>query len=175
MEEQWKSIDGFEGIYEVSDCGRVKSLARVIPHKTSGKLTLRERVMAQSLAATGKYPMVNLWRHNKQTPCYVHRLVLSAFVGPSPEGAAGCHYDGDRSNNHVSNLRWDGRAGNMQDAIRHDTAPRGERHGFAKLTRDQVRAIRADDRISRLIAADYGVTRQAVGDIKTRRNWGWLE
>ena len=50
---------------------------------------------------------------------YIHRLVRLAFRGPAPKGHEGCHYDGDSLNNRLDNLRWDTRAGNVQDTIRH--------------------------------------------------------
>jgi hypothetical protein len=119
--ERWKPVVGFEGLYEVSDMGRVRSVARVVPHKTSGHLTIPERILIGSRRAQMKYPMVNLWAGNKQHAKYVHALVLEAFVGPRPQKHDVCHFDGSKDNNRLSNLRWGTRKENMQDAVRHGT------------------------------------------------------
>lgn len=65
----------------------------------------------------------------------VHTAVLTAFVGPCPEGMECCHFpDRDPTNNNVGNLRWDTRKANRHDQIFHGTGVRGERQGSAKLT-----------------------------------------
>jgi hypothetical protein len=102
---------------------------------------------------------------------YVHRLVLETFVGPCPEGMEACHYDGDRSNNALSNLRWDTRAANAADRIRHGTTRRGERAPGARLTNDLVRFIRCSPQSNLTIARRLGMTRQAIGDVRRRRTW----
>jgi hypothetical protein len=119
--EQWKPVVGFEGLYEVSDFGRVRSMERIVPHATGGRLTLPMRILVGSKRAQQKYPMVNLWRMNKQHAKYVHALVLEAFVGPRPPKHDACHADGSKDNNSLSNLRWGTRKENMQDAVRHGT------------------------------------------------------
>jgi hypothetical protein len=76
----------------------------------------------------------------------VHTLVCEAFHGPKPDGLECCHNDGSRNNNVPSNLRWDTRGSNQQDAIQmgtfHGNSQRGECHGHTKLTNDAVRDIR---------------------------------
>ncbi|HXS32025.1 MAG TPA: HNH endonuclease, partial [Steroidobacteraceae bacterium] len=71
---------------------------------------------------SGRYLRVRMSHHGVEDERPVHCLVLEAFVGPRPQGLVGCHYDGDVWNNHLSNLRWDTQAANIQDAIRHGTA-----------------------------------------------------
>lgn len=123
--EKWRPVIGFEGLYEVSDEGRVRSLPRVVPHRSGGRLTLSGRVLVGSRRATRGYPMVNLWKDNTQHARYVHALVLEAFVGPRPASADACHADGSVDNNRLTNLRWGSRSENMADAIRHGTTTRG--------------------------------------------------
>jgi hypothetical protein len=72
----------------------------------------------------------------------VHKMILWAFNGPRPDGAHGCHWDGDKLNNAIDNLRWASPQENIRDALRHGTHAIGERHNHAKLTEPQVRAIR---------------------------------
>lgn len=101
----------------------------------------------------------------------VHRLVLRAFKGECPDGMEGCHNDGDPGNNHIDNLRWDTPANNHADKIAHGTTNRGERCGTAKLTLEQVRAIRKDTRLCRIIAAELGVRATAISRIRAGTRW----
>ncbi|UCR74409.1 HNH endonuclease [Mycobacterium phage Ritam007] len=116
MVEAWLPVVGYEGLYEVSDGGRVRSLDRQIECDGRGRRYMRGRVLSQSVMPNG-YLKVGLPGGN----ALVHRLVLTAFVGACPDGMEGCHNDGDRSNNRLDNLRWDSRTENNHDAVRHRT------------------------------------------------------
>lgn len=74
----------------------------------------------------------------------VHRLVLEAFVGPCPEGAEGCHNNGNNMDNRLDNLRWDTHSNNVFDAVKHGTHVdnKGSKNGRAKLNELQVRIIK---------------------------------
>lgn len=85
---------------------------------------------------------VTLAVDGKPVYAYVARLILEAFVGPSPEGMEGCHEDGDRSNNRLSNLRWGTSQDNAQDSIRHGTFLAGSHNANLKLSDEDVRQIR---------------------------------
>jgi hypothetical protein len=105
----------------------------------------------------------------------VSHLVLLHFVGPQPDGMEGCHNDGDCSNNHWDNLRWDTPAANKADMKRHGTNCAGERSGMAKLTWERVRAIRkrfaAGNVRKTQIARDEGVTPTLIGYIIAEKIW----
>lgn len=128
MIEEWRAVVGFEGEYEVSNLGRVRSLDRVKMYQRvdqySGRmLTVSRRhkgIMLRPGTMERGHQFVVL---GKRHGFCVHVLVLNAFVGPRPEGLECCHADGDPANNDVSNLRWDTRLANVQDMIRHGTAP----------------------------------------------------
>ena len=77
----------------------------------------------------GGYPFTMGRVNGKQVALYSHRLVALAWIGPQPEGMEVCHNDGDSSNSHVDNLRWDTHRENMLDGVRHGTVgrPRGRR------------------------------------------------
>lgn len=115
----WRDVPGWEGFYEVSDQGVVRSLPRTVTSRVGIPRTLKGRVMKQ--ATTYGYQRVALTRDNQRIYLLVHRLVLSAFVGPCPDGMEACHEDSNRQNNTVTNLRWDTRSSNNRDRVRHGT------------------------------------------------------
>lgn len=125
MSEQWRPIPGYEGHYEVSSQGRVRSLARYTQGSRHRLLT--ERVMSPTLS--NGYLAVQLVGDGRgKRKWHVHRLVALAFIGPKPDGWDTCHGDGDRLNNSAENLRYDTRRANILDAVAHGT------HHLAKLT-----------------------------------------
>lgn len=120
MTETWKAIPEWEGYYEVSDHGRVRSVGRSLPRINGRPLNLRSKILKGSLNQNG-YVIVALNRDNRKVGRGVHRLVLLAFVGPAPAGTEACHFDGNPANNRIDNLRWDTRSGNTYDRVRHGT------------------------------------------------------
>lgn len=113
---------GWEGMYEVSNLGRVKSLARMVTAGGRSGVTrhinLPNRIVSGSTLKTG-HILVALSLNGKVHHRYVHRLVLEAFVGPAPQGHECCHYNGNGSDNRLENLRWDTRSANHLDKVRH--------------------------------------------------------
>lgn len=105
----------------------------------------------------------------------LHRLVLEIFVGPCPDGMECCHNDGNRSNNVLSNLRWDTKQANQADSERHGTRIRGDSHPRAKLTADMVRAIRAEYAAGGVsyteLARKFRVSKPAIRDTIKCRYW----
>lgn len=113
----WKSVVGFEGLYEVSDDGRVRGLER---RSADDRYTVPAKELKGSLDGNG-YKVVALSKNGFSLRKYVHVAVLEAFSGPRPEGFDGCHSNGDNQDNRAANLRWDSRKENMRDAMRHGT------------------------------------------------------
>lgn len=104
MEEIWKDIPQYEGMYQVSNLGRVKSLERYKDNHSKQQL-VPERILAQSLKDNG-YQTVSLWKNNKGKNEYVHRLVAMAFL-PNPNGLPQVnHKDENKANNTWTNLEW---------------------------------------------------------------------
>jgi len=109
--EKWKSIKGFEGIYEVSSLGRVRSLDRKIPYKDGFKQA-KGKLMKLTKNRLG-YMVVTLQKDRKRYFSIVHRLVAKAFI-PNPENKREVnHIDSIKDNNNVNNLEWSTRKENM--------------------------------------------------------------
>ena len=118
--ERWKPVTGHEGIYEVSNHGRVRSVDRTVTRSDGQVHQLKGNILRTPLNKYG-YPCVNLCIQGKQQKRHVHALVAEAFIGTRPDGVDVCHSDGDPANNHVDNLRYGTRSENMLDSVRHGT------------------------------------------------------
>jgi hypothetical protein len=164
--EIWKPVVGFEGRYEVSNQGRVRALPRFDARGHFWPGRLKKQVTSKS-----GHKLVGLGYPSR--PRLVHRLMLAAFVGPCPEGMEGCHRDGNPANNRLENIRWDTRAANVADAIRHGTATINENNGNAILTNEIVREIKRQlrDKTNIQLGKMYGVARQTIHSIRRGDSW----
>lgn len=117
MKEEWKPVIGYEGLYEISNLGRVKSVLRVVPRKNGIPQTINEKIKATSKNPQG-YTTVVLYNGGQGRTVTVHSLVMAAFVGPRPEGYDICHSNDDRSDPRLENLRYDTRRENNLDAVK---------------------------------------------------------
>ena len=119
--------------------------------------------------------LVVSFRHKPQKR-FVHQLVLEAFVGPRPADHVTRYKDGVPANNALSNLEWATQKINHGDKIRHGTHNQGSAHRSAKLSEEQVIAIRAqcaEGSVSQTkVAARFGVSRQTVQRIAAQKRWG---
>lgn len=171
--ENWKPVIGFDGLYEVSDFGRVKSLARKAKG-LHGTVDIPERILSLTLT-TGGYQKVLLYRNGARCTRTVHKLVAAAFIGPKTNDGIN-HKDGDKTNNRPSNLEYCSQLENNCHALRTGlrTNPKGERHGRSKLTAVQVTQIREmahKGRLQKEIAQLFGVSKQTVCKIVNRQKW----
>lgn len=117
MQEIWKDVQGYEGYYKISNFGNVKSVERQAERKAfKRKYFLVERELEQSnffvkekelskCKRTGYY-VVYFWRNNKQSSFQIHRLVAIHFIENPLNKEMVNHLDGDKLNNHISNLEW---------------------------------------------------------------------
>ena len=174
IDETWKPVVGWEDFYEVSDLGRVRSLTRTV-HNGRGEYFISERIVEGCRDSKG-YVKILLKRRNRRRQTYVHNLVLEAFVGPRPEGAE-CRHFPDKCpwNNSLENLSWGTSKENKADMTVHDTDPRGERNGRAKLTEQEVAEIRLKYTAKRItqthLAQEYGISQQVVSGIVNLNKW----
>ncbi len=104
--EIWKDIEGFEGIYQVSNFGRVRSVTRYVPCRNGFPRIEESRIMKQQLNAAGYWEVSLRIDNKKNTRWKVHRLVGKAFVPDYFEGAQINHKDENPKNNNADNLEW---------------------------------------------------------------------
>jgi hypothetical protein len=172
--ECWKPIAGYEGLYEVSDLGRIKSLPHVMVRSNGYPKTILGMIRKTPIGVRGGYPMVMLCKNGTKSPKAVHTLVARAFIGPRPPGKEVAHFDGNPANAGLLNLRYATPVENAADTIRHGRMPRGSTNGQSKLTEQQVIDIRAASRHGRTgvsIAADYPVSVRTIQRIIIGDRW----
>jgi hypothetical protein len=118
---------------------------------------------------TNGRPFVHVWMDGRAQKAYIHLCVLSAWDKPRPVGMEACHNDGDKTNNHISNLRWDTRSANMIDRLNHGQNP------IAKL--DTQGVIRVRELLKegvlpqREIADMFDVNQSQISRVNTGDRW----
>lgn len=165
--EIWKDIKGYEGLYQVSDLGRVKSLP-----KLCGRVFRKERILKQSFTSDG-YLRVRLLHYDKDVTRTVHRLVMDHFQPNDNSKMTVNHIDGDKTNNKLSNLEWIDRGEQMVHAYKLGLkkAKRGCSNRHAKLTAEDVRYIRrvykrqSTEFGTVALAKKFGVTNVVIGKV----------
>lgn len=162
--ETWKDIKGYEGIYQVSDCGRVKSFPR------NGTRINTEKILHQSFTADG-YKRVRLLHGEKDRTRTVHRLVAEHFIPNDNPKLTVNHKDGDKTNNRVENLEWVDRSEQMLHAYKLGLkqSAKGTKNTQAKLTKEQVEYIRrvykrqSTEFGTVALAKKFGVSNRVIG------------
>lgn len=174
MDERWLPVVGWERAYEVSSLGRLRRVA-------GGCGTRAGRILNPTRLAN-KYLAVRFRHNSRYSRPLAHRVVAEAFLGPPPAGMQVNHKDGVRSNNHLENLEYVSCSGNHLHAYRTlgrtPVSNKGTAAGRAKLTDEQVRAIRiryaAGDVSQQALADEYSVSQTMIGFIVRRANWSHL-
>jgi hypothetical protein len=176
--EQWKPVLGYEGLYEVSDQGRVRSVDRWLNCRDGQRQWHRGKLLKQLDNGNGYQGVAlsNTCKGTKPKRFYVHFLVLDTFVGPRPDKHQAAHGDGDRSNNRLSNLRWATVSENIADKLKHGTHQLGERNPVAVLNEANVISIRQNycHGLGSTLAQQYGVDPGTIYAVVKRKNWAWL-
>lgn len=169
MNEVWKPVYGFEGKYEISSHGRLRNV-----QEGSGNVTGRILSVGLNLGGYAQYTLGKYGgRHT------AHLLVMQAFVGPRPDGAQINHKNGIKTDNRLENLEYCTTSENCLHLTKVLGKRRGESHGNAKLTEDDIREIRrlysSGEHTQREIAARFNITRPNVGYIVRRIAWPHVE
>ena len=163
--ETWVPVPTWEGLYDVSDRGRVYSL------RTG-------RLMSHIMAGSGHYPSVKLSDGSRRELISIHAIELAAFAGPCPPGMQARHLNDVKTDlRWPENLAWGTHLQNMRDEVLNGRSPRGERNRHSKLTAQQVHEIRrrraAGERPYHL-AREFGVRYSTIWMIMTGRTWAHL-
>jgi hypothetical protein len=176
-EEIWKDIPGYEGLYQASDLGRVRSVERFYPcFYKDGKIIYkknRPRILKTFTCGNGRKRILIKNKKGVKKHHYIHRLILETFIGPCPEGMEACHNDGNYLNNILSNLRWDTHKNNLKDQESHGTRRSGEKMHNTTISDEKVRSIIKDiglyDRDT--ILKKYNIPFYTYYHIKSRERW----
>jgi hypothetical protein len=169
MREKWLPVDGYEGVYEVSNIGRVRRVC-------GGRGSIAGRILTCKTAPNG-YQHVDLSIQDKKTRFLIHRLVATAFLGKPDFNAEVNHKDGIKTNNRMENLEWVTRGQNISHAYRTSLRVHadvgGSKNPRAKLTEAQVKEIRELKGVigQREIAKRYGVARTTIQWIHQGKHW----
>ncbi len=166
LNEYWRPVVRFEGCYEVSNFGRVKSLLVFGMPRSTPIVLIHKR-------NTKDYPFVRLFKLKRSVNVFVHRIVLEAFVGPCPPHFQCAHLDGNRLNPRVENLRWTSAKENHSHKALHGTLRRGETAPSAKLTEADIPQIRSltAKYLQREIASMFGVTESSISRLLSGKTW----
>jgi hypothetical protein len=166
-DEQWKDVVGYEGIYAISDYGRLKRIK-------SGIGAIPGYILSN--CTRNGYPFAGLRKDGETKHFYVHRLVLLAFAGEDSYRKYANHKNGVRTDNRLENLEWTTPKENVthaRDVLGKDNS--GERHYAAKLTESSVKEIRRIYSLGGISYAElgrkFGVCGSSIRDIIIRKNW----
>lgn len=174
MDEIWKDIPGYEGEYQASNLGRIKSLCRKVQGingytKKPFLRTVPERILKPGRYCNSKHVSVVLRRNGIGKP--VHQLIMKTFVGEPPEEMEVLHINGNPTDNRLENLRYGTRTENILDVYY-----QGGR--WRKLSVDDVERIRfalfCGIKGCKL-ANEYGVSESTISSIKNGRTFKWLQ
>lgn len=182
LKEEWKPCPGYEGYYEISNLGRVKSSAIFIRHDGNwaeeGGYIKKIKIRSQQTNRYG-YKTIKLCKLGTCTQARVHRLVAQAFIPTDNPNNQINHIDGDKTNNVVTNLEWVTAAQNMKHAWETGLVNKdhtvGSRHHNAKL--DEALAVEIRElyakggHTQKELAELYNVKFGTIKDLINRRTW----
>lgn len=168
-QEEWRGVVGWESLYEVSNLGRARSIARPSirnPNRLYGGRILRPQIRKDGYASIEmKSP------ERKTVRVYLHRSVLEAFEGPGEDGMECAHWNGVRADCRLTNLRWTTRSDNHQDKKRHGTWREGDAHPRSKLTASKVRLARNSQLPTKVLASRWKVSLNTILRARNRETW----
>lgn len=173
--EEWRDVAEYEGLYQVSNLGRVKSLSRFTKFGRSYKTT--KTMLLRFYVDKDGYMLVGFSKKSKMKGgIKVHQLVLLSFGFERKSNKLGCcHGDGCRYNNRIENLRWGTQADNVKDQGKHGRFTEGEKSGQAVLNNKKVIEIRElyrkGEYSQKKIGKIFGVSQGNVGFIVRRITW----
>jgi hypothetical protein len=169
--EIWKEIQGFEGLYEASTYGRIKSLPKFVLNNRGGGYT-KEKIKSTQLNHKG-YETVSLSKNGIDKRVFVHRLIALTFISNPDNKPQINHKDGNKLNNHYDNLEWNTNQENQLHAYK--TGLNKSHRANVKLTLEQIESIKKEYipkvNSQTKIAKKYGVHKSTIQAIISGRNW----
>ncbi len=174
MTEQWKELPGFEGFYEVSNLGALRSLSHAAKGSYNTVRSFPGQLMTLSTYKASGYKYVNVSKEGKRSKVKMHRAVLLAFSGPCPPRREARHLNGARADNRFENLCWGTKAQNYNDRRSHGTETAWEKNGRARLNNETVRKIKLSlsEGMSHAQAARlFNANKVAISHIACGRTW----
>jgi hypothetical protein len=182
-QEIWKDIPEYEGYYQASSLGRIRSLDMVVKHWRGGKMKKLGRIMKQRKVThpqrEGFYLSVMLCVDQVKKIYSVHRLVALAFIPNPLKKEFINHKNGSKNDNRVENLEWVTCSENNQHAMdsKLRSAAKGERSAMAKLNTEKVLKIRAllsGGQTPKQISVRFNVSPSTIYYIKNRSTWAHI-
>lgn len=168
--EEWRPIPGYEGYYEASNVGRIKSITHLKKNKQ-----VHHGQMRRYYITNAGYLCVDLYGQQGHKKATVHSLIALTYLGNPPNSYEVNHRDGNKLNNNINNLEYVTRSQNVKHAISHKlfkpNIPKGSKHGMAKLTESQVRAIRQSILPYHLLAIQYNISRSTIERVREHKGW----
>ena len=175
--EEWKDVKGFEGLYQISNLGRVKSLDKLVVQKTGQRYWVKGQILKPYQDGCG-YLMVNLAHKGKKSMRKVHRMVAEKFCSNPDNKPCVNHIDSNNKNNRYDNLEW---CTNLENIKHYWRSPLkisyGEGNANSKLKTEEVLEIRRTyikgDSIfgSKPLARKFGVSDMTIRNILNNKKW----
>lgn len=167
---KWVDIPKWELRYEISEYGDVRSKDMQVNAK-GGAIAVRKGRRLALVRKNNGYLCVTLTDGINRPQIAIHRLVARAFIGECPIGLHVLHGDGNKTNNHFSNLRYGTPAENHADTKRHGRRLFGEKNPVAKLDTEAVIHIRESSRSGVELAKMYNVSSAHISSVRRRKTW----
>ena len=176
--EEWRDIPKYEGFYQASNLGRVRSVDRQVVHSVKGMANRKGKALSQKTSKHG-YNGVTLNKKGNRKDFNVHRLIAITFIMNPDNKPHVNHLDGNKSNNNIDNLEWCTQSENVIHAYKRklitSEARRGERSNFALLTEEDVIMIRKiyakGFSTHKQIAQIFGMADETIRIIINKTSW----
>lgn len=177
MKEIWKNIKGYEGLYQISNYGNIKSLDRIIIYKNKYSHFHKGKYLKQEIDING-YLYISISKDGKIKKNKVHRLVAETFIFNPKNKSDVNHKDGNKQNNNIDNLEWNTHQENENHAVKNKLKSYGQDHYLTKLTNEQVKLIKW---IAKNVKVKYGfwsklskklnINKNIISSIINNKSW----
>lgn len=168
-EETWRPVLGYEGEYEVSNRGRVRSLDRNINYRNGQSRRVKGKILTHTL--NRGYPSVTLWRNQSQVCKKIHRLVSEAFIENPSNKTQVNHKDGNKTNNYAENLEWVTPKENQRHAFKTGLNKNSHARVLNSLQVRVIKRLLACGVAGTYIGEVFGVVPETIYSINHGRTW----